>query len=268
MQRENFYAGSTRLSVAKTGDGRTFVFQHGLCGSASQTAAVFPNDIGWKCQTLECRGHGDSDCGEFTSLSIEQFTQDLAEFIADLNIGPVLVGGISMGAAIALRLAIKHPELVNGLVLARPAWIGDAAPQNLAPNREVAQLLAEYEPTQAKLHFEKSQTAAQLKRDAPDNLASLIGFFGRTPLAETQALLTAIASDGPGVSLSDIAKLNVRTLVIGTAQDAIHPLAMAQELADLISGARLVEITPKSSNPQQYQAEFQSALRRFLQEME
>ncbi|MEM8540197.1 MAG: alpha/beta hydrolase, partial [Pseudomonadota bacterium] len=133
---------------------------------------------------------------------------------------------------------------------------------------EVARLLEEYEPTEAKKRFEQSHTASQLKREAPDNLASLLGFFGRTPQNETQALLAAIASDGPGVSLNEIESLNIRTLVIGTAHDFIHPLEMAHELADLIPKAQFVEITSKTSNPMQYQAEIQSALRHFLQEME
>lgn len=268
MQREDFHIGQIRLSVAKSGQGRPFVFQHGLCGSADQTNAVFPTDTNWQLLTLECRGHGKSACGDFKSLSIEQFTEDLVSFISGRNGGPVLLGGISMGAAIALRLAIKHPELVEGLVLARPAWIGQAAPETLRPTRELAQLLADHEPSNAKLLFENSKTATQLKHDSPDNLASLLGLFDRKPHAETQALLASIANDGPGVSLLEIENLNVPTLVIGTEQDAIHPMAMARQLADLVSDARLVQITSKSSNPQQYQAEFQLALRRFLQEFE
>lgn len=268
MQRKDFNVGHVRLSIAQSGQGHPFIFQHGLCGSADQTLAVFPKDTNWQLLTMECRGHGDSDFGESASLSIAQFTQDLAAFITDLDIGPVLVGGISMGAAMALRLAVKHPKLVRGLVLARPAWICEAAPENLAPNREVAALLAEYEPSMAKSKFENSRTAVRLKHESPDNLASLIGFFDRAPHSETQALLAAIASDGPGISRSEIANLDVRTLIIATAHDAIHPLSMARELAGLIADVRLVEITSKTSNPVQYQAEFQSALRRFLQEFE
>ena len=244
------------------------MFQHGLCGTANQPAEVFPNDTDWSCVTLECRGHGESECGDYASLSIEQFTKDLAAFIASLDAGPVLVGGISMGSAIALRLAVTSPVLVNGLVLARPAWISHSAPENLAPSRDVARLLAKYEPTEAKLRFEESPSAARLSQDAPDNLKSLLGFFDRTPIAETQALLATISADGPGVSLEQISRLSVPTLVIGTAQDAIHPLAMATEIKDLIPNARLVEITPKSSNLQLYRAEFQTALRQFIQEME
>lgn len=268
MQRESFSIDNIRLSVAKTGHGRPFVFQHGLTGAADQTAAVFPADLNWQLHTMECRGHGESECGKLSLLSITQFTDDLAAYITSLNVGPVTVGGISMGAAIALRMAVKHPQLVGGLVLARPAWISETAPENLASIREVAQLLSEHDPAQAKLLFENSKIATQLMRDAPDNLTSLLNVFDRTPHAETQALMAAIAGDGPDISRNEIAKIDFRTLVIGTTQDAIHPLSMAEELAGLIPAAQMVELSSKSANLHEHQAEFLSALNHFLQELE
>ena len=268
MERETLAIANIHLSVVSTGRGRPFVFQHGLCGSAEQIAEVFPKDIDWKCHTLECRGHGKSECGNFADLSIGQFTEDVAAFISSLNQGPVLVGGISMGAAIALRLAVKRPDLVCGLVVARPAWVDQPAPENLAPNRDVARYLAEYQPIEAQSRFEKSPTAARLRREAPDNLASLLGFFKRLPLAETQALLEAIASDGPGVSRDEISKLDCLTLVVGTKRDAIHPLAMAKQVARLIPNARLVEITSKADNAEQYRTEFCEVLRHFIEEID
>jgi pimeloyl-ACP methyl ester carboxylesterase len=268
MKASTFQRGDTRLAVARTGKGKTFVFQHGLCGTASQPAEVFPNDIGWSCVTLECRGHGLSQSGNREQYSFSQFADDVSAYIESMNVGPVLVGGISMGAATAMRVAVTHPELVSGLVVARPAWIDRSAPDNLSPIREVARLLAAYEPAEALSRFKASPTAARLKRDAPDNLASLIRFFSAPRMADTQALLLAIASDGPGISRDEIARLRGRTLVIGHARDAVHPIAMAQEIADLIPNAQFVEITPKADSPENYRAEFRDALRRFMTEIE
>ncbi len=268
MLRCTFLRDDIRLSVAKTGEGKTFVFQHGLCGTAAQPAEVFPLDIGWRCVTLECRGHGLSESGDRDKFSLAQFADDTSAYIDSLNVGPVLVGGVSMGAAIAMRIALTRPELVSGLVIVRPAWIDRSAPDNLSPNREVARLLATYEPADALLRFLASPTATRLKRDAPDNLASLIGFFGGTRVTETQALLAAIASDGPGVSRDDIAGLECRSLVVGHARDAIHPLTIAQEIANLIPRAQFVEITPKADGAAKYRKELREALRLFMTEIE
>ncbi len=134
MLRCTFLRDDLRLSVAKTGEGKTFVFQHGLCGTAAQPAEVFPLDIGWRCVTLECRGHGLSESGDRDKFSLAQFADDTSAYIDSLNVGPALVGGISMGAAIAMRIALTRPELVSGLVIVRPAWIDRSAPDNLSPN--------------------------------------------------------------------------------------------------------------------------------------
>lgn len=275
MQRGTFTIGDVRLSTASSGDDRTCLFLHGLCGAASQPAEVFPNDVGWRCLTLESRGHGDSECGDFADLSIRQFAMDVADFAASIDGPPPVIGGISMGAAIALRLAVKSPEMWRGLILARPAWVAEAAPDTLAPHRQIGEHLARHlatRPTEdnsdeVRRRFEESAIARAIALESPDNLASLLSFFNRRPLDQTQALLAAIARDGPGVSKQEIAALDMPTLVIGTSHDAVHPLAMARELASLIPGARLAKITSKSENPKAYVDEFRITLRQFLKEI-
>lgn len=250
------------------GDGRPVVFQHGLCGAADQPAEVFPNDAGACHHVLECRGHGRSDAGDPSGFSIAGFAVDLANFIEDRGLGPCPVGGISMGAAIASRLAVMRPDLVSALILARPAWVADAAPANVAPNAEVGRLLTEHKDGEAaKVAFLASSMAKRLREEAPDNLASLTGFFARDPRDVTAALLTRIAADGPGVSREALAGLDLPTLVIGTAADAIHPMETARELADLMPNARLVEIPPKSQGRAAYRGAFADALRSFLEDL-
>jgi pimeloyl-ACP methyl ester carboxylesterase len=267
MKFSTHRAGGLELAVAETGDGRPFVFQHGLCGDALQPADVFPTGIGWRCLTLECRGHGRSAAGDMERFSIATFADDLASMIEERGLAPVAVGGISMGAAIALRLAVDRPDLVAALVLARPAWLDQPAPSNMAPNAVVADLLHQFTPQQARNRFEQTETAKKLAVEAPDNLASLRGFFSREPIAITRALLSRISADGPGVDRSSISDIRVPTLMIGHARDAIHPLAMARELARLIPSARLAEITPKADDLTLYKAGFRAALATFLLEL-
>lgn len=243
---------------------RTVVFQHGLCGDAAQPAAVFPQDSGWQCVSLESRGHGGSAAGPIEQLSIATFTEDLAKWIVDTQQRPVVAGGISMGAAIALRLAILHPTLVRGLVLARPAWIAENAPLNMQPNAIVGELLRRYPPEEARARFEAAELAAQLAAEAPDNLTSLRSFFTREPIATTAELLCRISADGPGVTRAQIAAIRIPTLVIGNTQDYVHPLGMARELAALIPNATFVEITSKSVDRDRHLQEFRITLAGFL----
>jgi pimeloyl-ACP methyl ester carboxylesterase len=243
--------------------GQPIYFQHGLCGSAAQTIEAFPEDPRFRLHTLECRGHGASPPGDHKSFSINIFANDVAESV---EAGPVILGGISMGAAIALNLAVHKPHLVKALVLARPAWVTDNTPENMRPNAEIGAVLANYPPEVAKTKFLASPTAHHLAKTAPDNLASLLNFFIREPIAVTSALLTKISADGPGVTEEQVRTLSIPTLIIATEQDAIHPMAHAQKLHALIPNSHLVEITPKGVDKAAYVTEFRSTLLRFFEE--
>lgn len=268
MTRTRLSIGDLHLSVTASGAGRPFLFIHGLCGDSGQTTELLPQVAGWRGICPDCRGHGDSEFGDIASLSIAQFTADMIALSRTLDGPSPVIGGISMGAAIALRAAVTHPDSFSGLVLARPAWVDRPAPDNLAPHRRIAGDMAAFGPDRAHAMFEDSAMARDIARQAPDNLNSLLGFFARQPAWQTQALLAAIAHDGPGVSRSAIAAIDMPCLVIGTGRDLAHPLAMAEELAGLVPKARLVEITSKSDNRDEYAEGFRAALRQFLEEME
>lgn len=253
-----------RLAVHDAGGpGAPVVFQHGLCGDARQTAEAFPGVPGFRRVTLDCRGQGASEMGD---VSLAAFADDVAA-LAERLTPPLVMGGISMGAAITLRLAVTRPDLVCGLILVRPAWGAEPAPPNMAPNAEVAALLARLPPAAARAAFAASATARRLAAEAPDNLASLTGFFDRAPLADTARLLNVISADGPGVTEADVAALRLPALVCGCAEDAIHPLPLARHLAGLIPGARFAELPPKGRDKPAHLAALHAAIAAFLKEV-
>ena len=265
LERRELSRGALRLSyVDAMRSGVPVVLQHGLCGSAAQTAEAFPDDPALRPLTLECRGHGASPLGAPEHLSIATFADDLIALIESLQLAPVILGGISMGAAIALHIAVRRPELVRALLLVRPAWVMDAAPANMQANAEVGTLLRQHPPERARALFEQGATARLLAHEAPDNLASLRGFFERRPQAATAELLTRISADGPGVSAADVRALNVPALVVGSRADAIHPLAHAIHLAALLKHAEYVEVTPKSVSREAYLRDLHAALATFI----
>lgn len=250
------------------GDGPAVVMQHGLCGAEGQIAELVPAelaaDLGVRRLTLECRGHGGSEAGDPAAFSIATFADDLAAALDALSIRGAILGGVSMGAAIASRLAVRRPDLVSALVLMRPAWVSASAPDNMAPNLAVGRLIAAHPPEEARALFEASPLARRLATEAPDNLASLEGFFSREPLAVTSALLTAISLDGPGISEQEIASIAVPALVVGHDLDVVHPFGHAERLAALIPGARLARITPKGIDKARYLTEFGRAFEAFV----
>jgi pimeloyl-ACP methyl ester carboxylesterase len=252
------------LAVEDVGDGRPVVFQHGLGASARQVAEVFPDRSAVRRITLECRAQGESEAGPAASFSIATFTADVASLIEHLRLDRPIVGGISLGAAIALRLAVRRPDLVGGLILARPAWLFDAGPDNMLPYAVVGELLERQDPKAARTEFQNSALAAKLKREAPDNLASLLGFFDYPNVKTLPALLQAIAADGPGVTEAEVQAITLPTLVIGHGEDLAHPLAYAERLATTIPGAKLARITSKTVDRSRYVSEFRAAIAAFV----
>ena len=268
MTALSFHRAGALLYGTDSGTGATaVVFQHGLGGSEAQVAENFPDVSRYRRLTLECRGHGRSAPGDERPFSLRMFADDVLAACDARGVGRFVAGGISMGAAIALRLAVAHPGRVRALILARPAWLFDATPANLRPYAEVAAALRAAPRDAARQRFAASETARMLARDAPDNLVSLLSFFDRPDLGVIADLLSDITRDGVGVTRDAAAALRLPTLVIGNGEDHAHPLACARELAQAIPGARLAEIPPKASRKADHVAAFRAAVDAFLNDL-
>jgi len=101
------------------GEGETLVLVHGLGGSAANWLALAPLLLpGRRVLVPELPGHGGSD-----PLPAAASLNGYADRIAGLLEEPAAVVGHSLGGAVALRLAIRRPELVRALVLAGAAGI-------------------------------------------------------------------------------------------------------------------------------------------------
>lgn len=268
LRRHIFRRDGIDLALhVQEGQGPLVFFQHGLCGDAGQPAAVFPHGAGARLAVLECRGHGESPAGPADAFAIATFADDLAAAIEHASDAPCIVGGISMGAALAMRLACLRPDLVSALVIARPAWTTHAAPANMAPNLIVGQILQQAPAPDEIGSFLASDTGLMLAEQAPDNLTSLTGFFSRKPRGVTAELLTRISRDGTGITGAQLAAIAMPTLIIGHGEDVVHPLSLARQLAAAIPGARLHEIPPKAQGKPAYESAFRTALSHFIQEM-
>lgn len=137
----------------------------------------------------------------------------------------------------------------------------------MTPNAEAGDLLSRMLASQAALAFEASAAAQQLAAQAPDNLASLRSFFTREPVEMTAALLRRISADGPCVREDELRALFKPAVVIGSDADLIHPWPLAEHLASLIPGARLLRATPKGVDRATYIADLHRGLGAFFEEV-
>lgn len=119
------YAAINRLSMYYEihGTGRPLVLLHGaLTTIEGSFGRVLPSLAATRqVIAVEQQGHGrtaDID----RPLTYEGMGRDTAELLRHLGVENADVFGYSMGAAIALEVAVRHPDLVRRLVLASPAY--------------------------------------------------------------------------------------------------------------------------------------------------
>jgi pimeloyl-ACP methyl ester carboxylesterase len=107
-----------------TGSGEPMVLVHGSWGDHHNWDAVVPLlSESFQVVTFDRRGHSQSQAGSGQG-SFAEDADDLAGLIEQLGLAPAHVVGNSGGAAIALRLAAKRPDLCRSLVVHEPPLIG------------------------------------------------------------------------------------------------------------------------------------------------
>lgn len=116
MQINNRY-----LEYEIQGTGIPFVFLHGLGGSIRQIYNIYEPVPDVQLITLNQQGHGNSE-PDWTHYTFDALADDVITLLDYLRIPKAYMGGISMGAAVSLNVAVRYPNRVISLLLIRNAW--------------------------------------------------------------------------------------------------------------------------------------------------
>jgi pimeloyl-ACP methyl ester carboxylesterase len=247
------------------GQGLALVFQHGLGGDSSQPTSVYRPAAGVRLLAFDVRGHGQTHpLGDVNKLSIAVLADDLVAFLDHLGIDGAVVGGISLGAAVAVNVGLRFPDRVLGLVLSRPAWVDGPLPENVRLYAMIARFLRDLGAKDGLDRFLGTPEYRAMERESPDCARSLIGQFEQPRAQECVARLERLAGDTPCRDRADYHRIQVPTLILGNRQDPIHPWAFAETLARLIPGSQVRAITPKSAGLEAHAADVQQAIDEFL----
>jgi pimeloyl-ACP methyl ester carboxylesterase len=256
------------------GQGTPFVFQHGLGGDVHQPAGLFRPPKGIRLLCFDARAHGQTQpLGDPCALTFDVFGEDLVALLDYLGLERAVIGGISLGAGVALNVAVRYPRRVAGLMLSRPAWLASPMPrENVARYAAIARLLravgAADNPDRALrralAEFEASLDYRGLLASSPDTAQSLRSQFSNERAVEAVARLERLPADRPLPDLRGAAAIRVPALVLAHRQDPIHPFEFGARLARTIPGAEFVELTPKSIARDRHAAEVQGFLDSFL----
>lgn len=97
------------------------LFLHSLAGNGGQWALQLDHlRRHRRALALDLRGHGDSDPAEDGDYSIAGLANDVGAVADQLGLRRFVLAGHSLGSAVAIEFAGRHPERVAGLLLVDP----------------------------------------------------------------------------------------------------------------------------------------------------
>ncbi len=147
--------------------------------------------------------------------------------------GTLLVGGISLGAAVATRWALRHQQRLSGLLVALPAWLGEPAdaPASLSARHSAHRLRGSG----------LVAVLEEVRRSSPGWLADELSRAWQRQWPELpQALDDAARQRGP--TERELGRLRLPTGVVAAVDDAVHPLGVAERWVQVCSAARLATV--------------------------
>jgi pimeloyl-ACP methyl ester carboxylesterase len=232
----------------------TVVLLHGASANAAEPMADLGRslaDAGFRVIALDRPGFGWSDrSGGAAMATPAAQAEAVAEALVALGIGPAIILGHSWSGALALALALNHPDRVASLVLVSPVAmpLPDPGPipwyYRLALKPPVAWLLSRTVATPVGLYYlDRAGQSVFRPQDAPSTYleASRAALVLRpsTMLANVQDLLRL--PEALNAQSRRYGEIAVPTTIITGDRDGIVPAARhARPLAGLIPGSRLV----------------------------
>jgi pimeloyl-ACP methyl ester carboxylesterase len=108
------------IAYETVGEGVSLVFIHEVATNQRiwQRQRIFFRQR-HRAITVDVLGHGQVACPP-QEIAIAQAARRVEQFMERLGTGPAVIVGVSMGTAVAMRMAFEAPALVRGLGLVSP----------------------------------------------------------------------------------------------------------------------------------------------------
>lgn len=241
------------------GYGYPIIFLHGLGGNRKQV-----EDIGFdnpKCMLvlIDLPGHGLS--GTPKDYSFKNMAEAVIAVADDLRLNSFMIGGISMGAAVALNVALTYPERVEKLFLIRSAWINEPLDNRFI---QLYRRLGDYLSKNDLDNFLRVEPYEEIKKECPGLADSMLHAFTDTSSLMVPDKYRKIPKLIPFNDLNELLKIQVRTLVLWCDNDPLHTKKVADIYSEKILLSKTYQLTSPYTNRYKYNKEISKYISEFI----
>jgi pimeloyl-ACP methyl ester carboxylesterase len=237
-----FQRGNVTLHYELDGSGIPAVYISGFgCHSNDLIGTLIRQSLcpQFTVLAVDNRGAGQTITGEGETVTIEDMADDIAALMEHHGISQAHMLGISMGGAIAMMLALRHPQKVKSMVVAVSlAW-------SKMPSRGIYMLTTTRNMRDAGISREliSRYTAVFLLSEDVFENEGLMQAWENSPVDPYQQTAQGFEQQKAAITHYDIRdqlhKINVPTLVMSSPDDLLVPPRFQDEIADGISNAEI-----------------------------
>lgn len=249
---------------------------------------MFPADLNWftsyaplarigRVIAPDHRGHGRGTRPN-APFRLAEVADDYAALVRQLDLGPVVAVGYSMGGPLAQLLWQRHPDVVGGLVLCATSATFSLSARDRAVWRGMGmmQLVLRLLPRAWYERIARAQARGALPRtvtrmiheDTPREVVALLPWIvGELARGSAEDIAEAGRELGRYDARDWVHAIDVPTRVVITTRDRLVPPAHQHDLLARIPGATHVEIEADHDAPAAATAQFVGALTDSLREV-
>ena len=225
-----------RIHYEVSGSGPAVVLGHSLLCDTEMWRGVAPRLAErHRVINVEVRGHRRSTAP--APFSLEDLAGDWLAILDKEGVDRAFLVGLSMGGMTAMRLALRSPARVAGMVLID----SNADPEERGKRAQYAVMAAIYRRFGLVRPLARRTASIMLGRtslrERPHLIDELVETVGRHPREQVTHALQAVF--GRGDLRPRLPEIGAPTLVLVGAEDAATPPSKSEHIRDGIAGARI-----------------------------
>jgi len=247
-----------KIAYYEAGKGSTVILIHGLGADSRHWAAnIDALSQDFRVIALDQIGYGQSD-KPLMRYTVEHFSDYLQGFLQAVKIPKASLVGNSLGGWVALDFTIRHPQMVEKLVLVDAAGLRPTAALKWPAGGRKA-----LSPLTTRWFFDLMEAnKAWATIDLGPN-----AFQRHVQNGDSYTVASSVAEMITGREFEDkkLGKVHAPTLIIWGRDDVLIPLSMGEQLHKGIAGSQMTVIDGTGHIPMVGKpAEFNEAARKFL----